>query len=237
MDTEITDDAKLFIKNNKADLISKFADLSVFPRSKEPTTIFMAGSPGAGKTEFSRNFENETLKLLDVKTRSVIIDADEIKTIIPLYNGKNSDLVKSGAIKGVDILYDYTLKNQQNIIMDGTFSNPTKSFENIKRSFEKGRKIAIFYIYQDPIIAWEFTKKRGVLEGRLIPKDYFVESFFGAKDNVNKIKKEYKENVTVHLVEKNYKNGVEKTRFNIENIDSYVKISYDKRSLIDKLKD
>ena len=97
----------------------------------------------------------------------------------------------------------------------------------------------IFYIYQDPIIAWDFTKKREALEGRKIPKSAFIEAFFGAKENVNKIKEIFQDKIKIFLVVKNLNNDddTEKSKFNIDNIDNYLKVNYTKKSLEELLKD
>ena len=131
----------IFIKNNKELLIEKFAKLESIPSKDSPFSIFMAGSPGAGKTEFSKAF---------IKSNSLIsavrIDADEIKEIIPQYNGHNSDVVQGASALGVEKIYDFALKNNQNVIIDGTFANYKISYSNIKRSIKKNRIVGIFYI-------------------------------------------------------------------------------------------
>lgn len=48
-------------KDNKKIIIQKFADLSIYLPVQNPTTYFMAGSPGAGKTEYSKSFIKELL--------------------------------------------------------------------------------------------------------------------------------------------------------------------------------
>ena len=50
---KIQADAFDWIKKHKKDLFLKFADISLYEQDPYPTTVFMAGSPGAGKTEFS----------------------------------------------------------------------------------------------------------------------------------------------------------------------------------------
>ena len=52
----LSDDAYEFVRRNKQLLIAKFADPKDYSTSRKPITIFMAGSPGAGKTEFSKSF-------------------------------------------------------------------------------------------------------------------------------------------------------------------------------------
>lgn len=97
--------------------------------------------------------------------------------------------------------------------------------------------MGILYLYQDPVVAWEFTQKRAALEGRNIPLDMFIRAFFVAKENVNRIKKEFGKQVELWLIIKNLEQGIEKTYFNVDNVDSYLKIRYNPQSLKEKLKE
>jgi UDP-N-acetylglucosamine kinase len=227
-DIDIAEASKAFIKKEKALLIEKFANLEKFPPLKNASTIFMAGSPGAGKTEFSLRW----IKLM-TPSRIVRIDADEIKKLIPYYNGENSDIVQGAAGIGVEKIYDYVLKNNQSALMDGTFSNYNVARKNIQRSLERNRKVGIFYIYQDPIIAWDFTKKREKLEGRYMPKEAFIQSFFNAKENIKLAKKEFGDKMELNLVIKDSENKDAKIKFNIKekDIDKFIKITYSEKSL------
>ena len=175
---QISEDAKKFIKKEKHALIEKFANPKKYPSVKSPFSFFMAGSPGAGKTEFSRRLV-ETMK----PTPIVRIDADDIREFIPQYNGKNSGLVQGAASIAVDNLNYYTLKHDQNSIIDGTLANYEIARRNIINCLNKNRQIGVFYLYQDPLIAWAFTKKREKMEGRHVPKESFIEAFFKSKEN------------------------------------------------------
>ena len=127
-----------FVKKNAKQIISKFADLNEHSPSPKPFTIFMAGSPGAGKTEFSKSFNPDLFKYsADQKTKIVRIDADEIRNLIPQFNGHNSSVVQRAASKGVSILFDHTHHYNQNVILDGTFANYNISSENIKVAIKK----------------------------------------------------------------------------------------------------
>jgi len=226
-DLQIAEEAKVFIKKEKHALINKFADLEKFPPTEKPFSFFMAGSPGAGKTEFSK-------RLIEIMSPVSIvrIDADEIRDFIPQYNGKNSDIVQGAAAIGVDNLNYYTLKHKQNTIMDGTFANYNVARRNIINCLNKKRQISVFYIYQDPIIAWDFTRKRERLEGRYVPKEAFVEAFFKAKENVRLIKEEFGEKIELNLVIKNKENEIEEIKSNItSNLDDFAIITYNKESL------
>jgi UDP-N-acetylglucosamine kinase len=225
----IKEKAVSYIKEHKKDILEKFANDEICEPQDEPISIFMAGSPGAGKTEFSKNL------LKNAGFKAVRIDADEIKEEIPQYNGKNSSEVQGASALGVQYLFDFVLNKNKNVVLDGTFADFNVSCENIERSVKRKRPTEIYYVYQDPLVAWHFTKAREALEGRFVPKTLFVNSLFQAKDNVNKIKSIFGNEVKVHLVIKDFEHKLQKLYLNIDNIDNYLKISYNKKTLYDKL--
>lgn len=229
MDEKVHIEAVKFIKSHKKELIERFASDKLYTQEKNPVSIFMAGSPGAGKTEFSRRF----LKVN--KLNMVRIDADDVKEFIPQYDKKNSSAVQGASSLGVEKLYDYVLKVKKSAILDGTFAYYKKVMENIDRSLKYGRYVSIFYVYQDPLVAWEFTKAREIMEGRNVPKDVFVNSLFQAKENVNKIKLEFGKDVHLTVIIKNFQNSTEETHLEVENVDQYVTINYSKGVLLDSL--
>lgn len=230
-----SEQAKRFIKENKQLLFDKFANPALFRPARIPITIFMAGSPGAGKTELSKEIVNNRLLGFFIEENAVRIDADGIREMIPGYDGTNTDVFKGASFIGVDILYSFVLKNKLHVVMDGTFSNYVKALNNVERALEKNRTVAIFYVYQDPLVAWEFTKIREKQEGRSVPLDFFVDSFFLAKENVNRIKSRFNGKVKVFLVIKDYRNEVAQIHVNIDSLDKYLKMEYTKEELILKL--
>src|SRR3989344_35208 len=234
----IADKARDYIKTHKKELCEKFANLKDYPPISNPSAYFMAGSPGADKTEFSKSFIKE-LAGKEPERRIVRIDADVVRDFIPFYDRTNAYRVQGGAALGVEKLLDCVLTNNQDFLLDATFADYQKSHNNIVRSLHKNRKVGIVYLYQDPIVAWQFTQKREVLEGRKIPLDIFIDAFFAAKENVNKIKMEFSKNkdVELWLIIKNLEQGIEKTYFNIDNVDRYLKIKYNAQSLKKKLKE
>lgn len=155
-----------------------------------------------------------------------------------MYNKKNSDEIQTAAVIGVEKLLDQVIAKDQEFLLDATFSLYEKSYSNITRCIRHKRKVSIYYIYQDPIIAWSFTLKREALEGRSVPKQTFINAFFKAKENVNRIKKELGEEIELTLIVKNFEEGiqgVEKIYLNIDNIDNYLKFEYNPSLLEEKL--
>jgi Zeta toxin len=99
----------------------------------------------------------------------------------------------------------------------------------------KNRKVVIFYVYQHPTVAWQFTEKREKAEGRNIPKKAFIEQFIDAKITINRIRKEFGNEVDIALVKKDYKKNTVETVINIkqnrQSIDDFIKDSYTKKEL------
>lgn len=220
-----------FVKKNKRFLMDQLASDEICPPSANPIAIFMAASPGAGKTEFSKNYLSISGK------KAIRIDADEVRELLPGYTGKNSDTVQGAASLGVEKLFDYALKNSKDLILDATFVDEKKSIQNIERCLKKDRRVVIYYIYQDPLVAWEFTKARELQEGRRVPKATFVSSFFKARENVKKVKDTFKNRITVSLIIKNYQTDELKVLSDIssEDIDKYCPLKYSKQALTDQL--
>lgn len=221
-----------FAKKNKRLIIEKFIvpNLAV---NQNPRFIFMAGAPGAGKTETSK-WLIDTLKKQKVVEGIARIDADEVRDIFRDfgYDGTNSDNYKRACTKGVDMLFDHCIKNRFHTLIDGTFSSTSKIEENIKSALNVNAVIFIIYVYQDPIIAWGYTKIREKEEGRRVAKEMFVKSFFQSIKNVKDIKNKYGDNIEVWFVEKEISNKTRKVEFNVKNIEDYFKISYNEIELL-----
>ncbi|MBI2046191.1 MAG: zeta toxin family protein [Parcubacteria group bacterium] len=230
-----SDAAIEYVKKHSDEIIQKFASIKTFPLSEYPVSVFMAGSPGAGKTEFSQEVLDVWFGDSDIQD-AVRIDPDEVRKIIPGYDGTNAYLFQAAVSVGVEKIHDSVLKYGQNFILDGTLSIFKKAKENIQRSIDKHRLVFIFYIYQDPLVAWAFTKEREVKEGRKIPKQAFIEQFFGARDSVNQIKEYFGDKIKVYLVEKNFENKIQKIMINITKIDSHISFGYNKETLTKALK-
>lgn len=228
--SEIAAKAKRFIKDNKRALCEHFASLEQYPSVRNPSAYFMAGSPGAGKTEYSKSFIRQ-LQQKFPERKIVRIDADEVRDYIPQYDRTNAEVIQGAAALGVEKLFDCVLKNNQDFLLDATFAYFEKSHQNITRCLQRNRKVGITYIYQDPLVAWDFTKKREKVEGRPVPKRMFIHAFFTAKENVDKIKREFGSRIQLDLVVKNVDQGNQKSYFNIDQVANHLKIGYTSQTL------
>lgn len=219
----VSEKAIEWVRANKRVIIEHFASDGVCPPSEEPFSIFMAGSPGAGKTESSIAIVEMLKKRGDAIVR---IDPDAIRTLIPQYTGSNTDAVKGASFLAVEKLYDYVLKTGKSMILDSTFTPYKKIEGNVRRSVAKGRPTAIIYIDQDPLVAWHFTKEREKVEGRSIPRDFFIRTLFESQENVRKIKEVYGDKVILRVVQKDYVKQTQSVVEDVKFIDDVVQIKY-----------
>src|SRR3989338_6363814 len=231
-DEEIRVQAIEFAKRNKIRIAKELTDPAKYAPNALPVPVFMAGSPGAGKTEFSKTLVGTLEK--DHKRRTVRIDGDDLRTFFPAYTGSNAHLFQGAVSLVVEKMHDLVLHNKQNFVLDSTFSNYAKATDNVRRSLEKSRPVFIFYIYQKPEVAWKFTRAREETEGRNIPKSAFIEQFFGAREAVDQISGEFSDKVVIFLVKKDFEKNTVENIVKIgskSNIDEHITERYTKDEL------
>jgi hypothetical protein len=119
--------------------------------------------------------------------------------------------------------------------MDGTLFDYEKAAKNIRRSLSKGRAVFIFYVYQEPTVAWKFTVAREKVEGRNIPKSAFIDAFLGARDTVERIRQEFGKQIVIFFVQKDFEKNEVEVVVNLElegkQIDDYLPQRYTKDEL------
>jgi predicted ABC-type ATPase len=226
MDEHLIEESEAYVKANYKALIKKVVG-SVVPVSN-PVSIFMAGSPGAGKTEFSSHLINE---ILGARSSIVKIDPDEIRLWIPQYVPGKAEYFQKAVTVGVNKIHDYVKSKSYSFLLDGTFSNIDKARTNVALSLVKKRPVIIEYVVQPPQVAWNFTKAREKVDGRNIRREDFIEQFLSSRDNIIKIKSEFGDRVQVDLIERNIKTGQYEVTFNIDNVDKYLPKKYSKDEL------
>jgi UDP-N-acetylglucosamine kinase len=222
-----------FARANKKRITKELTDTSKYAPDEVPFSVFMAGSPGAGKTEVSKALIN-TLEA-GKKHKVIRIDGDELRRLIPGYTGSNSYLFQGAVSILVDKIHDLALDKKQTFLLDGTFSKYDKAVNNIKRSLARNRLVMIFYVYQQPEVAWKFTEAREKLEGRNIPKSAFIDSFIESRETICRIRKDFDDKVVIFLVKKNFETHDVKEIIAIaqdgKQIDDYLGKAYTKDDL------
>ncbi|MFA7309178.1 MAG: zeta toxin family protein [Patescibacteria group bacterium] len=226
-DEQIQKNADQYLKDHKADILEMFASPEHYFPTETPVTIFMAGSPGAGKTEVASALFDE---LRSMKSPPVRIDADMIRSMLPGYVGGNAHVFQKTASTGVHILFDYALKHNLNVILDGTFSHSSAS-QNIERSLKRGRTVIIYFVYQDPLIAWRFTQAREAIEGRRVTKETFINAFLKSRDNVRLVKEQFGSEIRLDVILKDFTHDIGQVFTDVAEIDQFLPKAYTKEEL------
>lgn len=231
----IYDDAVKFARANKKRRCAELTDPKIYLPEQEPVSVFMAGSPGAGKTESSK----ELIATFEAKlpgTRILRIDPDDLRSEFPGYNGQNSWLFQGAVSIWVARLLDLAHSQSQSFLLDGTLSNYERAKSNIERCLRKGRTVQILYVYQDPLLAWQFVQAREAEEGRRIPPEQFIDQYFAAREVVNALKGELGPKIKVDLLFKPNDKAEKLYRAGIDRIDNHVPEKYDRSTLEAMLK-
>ncbi|CQR26094.1 PezT Zeta toxin [Streptococcus varani] len=191
--------------------------------------VFMAGSLGAGKTEVAE-------ALTAVMSNLVVIDADYFRSQFPDYNGKNSSLFQRGAAYLVDFCFTEVLKKSYSFILDGPFAIG-KAKKNVERSINRDYQVSIYYVYQDPLIAWDFTKERERKQGRHVPKETFINAYFQSRKNISELKNQLGNQISLHIVQKDYQNNISDIQFDVDSLDLILPQMYSREELEEKIHD
>lgn len=210
-------------KKHRTEIARRLTDPTIFVPEANPVSVFMAGSPGAGKTEASIELLN--LKAAD-GAKVLRIDPDELREALPGYNGANSWLFQRAVIPIIERIHDLALQQGQSFLLDGTLSSYNVAERNIQRSLDKGRTVQILYVYQEPEQAWKFVQARETAEGRRIQPEDFVRQYFAARDVVNRLKAELGKRIQVDLLMKNNDGSHQFYRAGIDRIDNHVPEKY-----------
>ena len=226
-DKEITDKAVKEAKKLKKEIAVKMIDY--LPEEETPVSVFMAGSPGAGKTETARNFikQFESNHNMDI----VHIENDELRKEFEDYDGLNSPLFQRPATILVEAIHDRALKKKVSFLLDSTLSSFEKAKSNIERSLNKSRYVLIIFVYQKPEQAWRLVRAREAIEGRRVPAEIFVQQFLNSQKVVTELKQVFQDKIELMFIEKNLDGSSERFFSDIYEIDPFLDKKYNRTML------
>lgn len=196
-DSDVESRALKFAIDNRTRIAKEVVNTSIYNREDYPYTFFMAGSPGAGKTDISFQMvefcKDKLSDLLDSSSaeKILIIDPDEIRELIPGYSGEDAHLYQRAVSKIIEKILDRAFEKSVSFLLDGTFSNITVADRNIGRAVARRRHVNVFYVYQDPALAWKAIQVRERYTGRSVPFDVYIQQLVSARSNVEEILKKY----------------------------------------------
>jgi len=222
-----SENAIKYAKSNKR----LFIDIAIgnAVKTDKPIAIFMAGTPGAGKTEIAKSI----IGLFSPTPAR--IDADDFRELFDGYDGANSSEFQGASAMMVDKVLEYILGEKQSgpkysFILDGTFAFKN-AVMNIKRSLTRGFDVQIYFIYQSPIESWKFTKEREKKEGRSVPLEAFVNAYYASRENVARVKAEFGKKVALHVIVKDYQKDTDEVHYNVDDLEKWLPKPYNRDEL------
>jgi hypothetical protein len=158
-------------------------------------------------------------------------------TVIPGYSGGNSYLYHRAMTKILERVLDRVFEKRISFLLDGTLASIDVAKRNISRVLASQRIAQVIYVYQEPMLAWQFVQAREITEGRNIPLDAFVAQYLAARRNVVELRKCYGDRFYVDLIIKNndgtasfFEQGV-----SVGQIDALIPDPYDQFELVELL--
>ncbi len=162
------EEAKKWVKDktNQQKVIAESTGTN--PRS-DKLAYFMAGIPGAGKTELAKGLQGSPLGDFTV------IEHDKLVEYIDNYKPENYYNFRTAGSTLVTKLFEHCLKNGCSFIFDGTLSHDN-GFKNIQKALKHGFSVIVLYVHQDVASAWKLTQDRELVKKRSIEKIGFIKT-------------------------------------------------------------
>lgn len=204
----VTTNPKSWARKHKKDFANQMITRAGVKAHDEPAAFFMAGLPGAGKTEFTTNLIN------DLSLKVVRIDMDEIATHIEGYTPEEAHAFREAATDLLNATFDRAVLRRVDFIMDGTFRSKN-ALKNLQRCEKKGYHTKLIYVHQAPLLAWDFTQSREKVEKRSINKTAFINTYFEIRANIMELRNIQIKNLTLELVVKDSDNSIGRRHENV----------------------
>lgn len=192
------------------------------------STIFLAWSPWSWKTEWISGYEQSE--------NYIILDTDEYRKKFEGYTGDNAKDYQRYASRVMDKMYSFCMKNDLNVIVDGTFWNQKIIQQNIEQCVKRNRWFLVVLVLQSPIISYMYTKKRELEKTRNVPTQVFIDKFFTSIENVEYIIENYNRYGLIFLTYKDYDKEQVKTQYikNKKQLDFFTEMWYNEKEEICK---
>ena len=170
-------------------IIEKFKDGVVCIDNNKPIAILMGGSPASGKSTFLKKYAPYLLK-----DEILRIDADEVRAMLPEYEGWNASQTHLETKDIVNtLLSDRTigLPCETDIIYDGTMNSNKSYLPLIKLLRKMDYKIFVVYIDKVPKdVIVDRALNRYKSSGRFVPLEVIDDFFDKGKDCFERNQKE-----------------------------------------------
>ncbi len=196
------EDAKRWVKLNRKKVATRFFEQ--FKPLESKIAFFMAGIPGAGKTEFAENTIRESSPVL------MPIEHDKLVEYIDEYKPENYYSYRKAGSGLVSEVFQQSIRNGYAFIFDGTLSNKN-GIRNVSKALKAGYEVYIVYIIQEADVAWQLTQARELVVKRAIEKQGFIETCNKINENLLRLFNKHKDetNFNMWIIHKHGSSGME----------------------------
>ena len=163
------DKIRQWVKENKQELVDRFFAAQTIKQAGDKRTIFMAGIPGAGKTEFVRRMAKQP------GFDYIVIEHDKLVELIDGYKAEHYYAYRQAGNTLVTEILKRCLRQCLSFIFDTTLAKG-RSTSNVKQAIARGYKVEVIYVVQEPGLAWQFTQDRERDQKRNISPKGFAET-------------------------------------------------------------
>lgn len=197
------DEAKKWVKDKKNQQRVVDACVGSEPRS-DKLAFFMAGIPGAGKTELAKGLQGSP------RGDHIVIEHDQLVEHIDGYKPENYYNFRRAGSTLVTKLFEHCLEHGYSFIFDGTLSHDN-GYKNIKKALNHGFSVIVVYVHQDINSAWKLTQDRELVKKRAIERTGFIETCQKITTSLRKIFATFSDNshFAFWIVKKNGAPGTE----------------------------
>lgn len=197
------DKAKLWVKDKENQQKVIASAIGMNPR-KDKLAFFMAGIPGAGKTELAKGLQGSP------HGDFTVIEHDKLVEHIDDYKPENYYEFRTAGSTLVTKLFEHCLKNGYSFVFDGTLSHDN-GYRNIKKTLDNGFSVIVLYVHQDIASAWKLTQDRELVKMRAIERVGFIDTCQKISASLKNIFDSFRDNTNFAfwIVKKNGAPGTE----------------------------
>jgi len=137
---------------------------------QRPTFTILGGRGGSGKTWLTGEHGPADA------SRSIVINNDDIKEMLPEYEGWNAALVHEEATHLFNLVDSTARAMGLNVVQDATMKTPTNAAAFTRAYKDAGYRVEGYYMFLPPEVATQRALDRFAHRGRFVPPEYVMGS-------------------------------------------------------------
>lgn len=151
------------------DYIERGLESATPGEGEAPNAIMLGGRGGSGKT-------SSTAGLISNPERYLNINSDDVKSLLPEYEGWNAGLLHEESSMITDQIDRIARELGLNVILDSTLKSEGSAVKRMQDYQAAGYDVDGFFVHTTPYISAERAMARAMTSGRFVPPEYVLGS-------------------------------------------------------------